>query len=141
MIDNIILLLLHSLESRVFIRQPENHIARLGGTQTSTYLYEPIVFICELVKTYDGARPIITWQVMESSGMVKNLTDFNQNGLEVIIQYDHIGYYQRHRPTMDDNGLSARCVATSSENPEEVVYSNWATANITSMLLSIAIKT
>ena len=114
---------------------PKNHTARLKVAEE--VMYEAIVFECTLVKVFRGPAPIITWQIVESNGDVNNITDFadDNSGKDVIIQHDHTGYYQRHNPTMaDDDGLTVRCVATNSENIDEVVYSNWASANITGML-------
>ncbi len=116
---------------------PVNHTARLRVAETP-YKYEAVVFECTFAKVFRGPSPIITWQVIESNGDVRNITDFNDDnsGKDVIIQHDHTGYYQRHDPTMSDDGLQARCAATNSENDAEVVYSDWATTNITSMSYS-----
>ena len=46
-----------------------------------------------------------------------------------LIQYDHIGYFQIHSPTRENqNGLQARCIATHPDSPTEMVYSEWADA-------------
>ena len=94
--------------------------------------YEPIAFQCELIKIYNGTKPNISWQVLEmEGGPILNYTE--SSGNRIVIQYDHIGYFQIHSPSMTLNGLQARCVATHPSSPTEEVYSEWALANMTGM--------
>ena len=120
-----------SLENRYFVQQPEiftAYIVQLAGGMG----YEPITFQCELVKIFNGTKPIITWQYIDTEGGdVLNYTDFeNAVNNRYIVQYDHIGYFQVHSPTAALNGSRARCVATRPDSPTEVVYSEWASANL-----------
>ena len=130
----------HYIETRYFDVQPEDHVARLSNPAcTSGSLcnpanpYEAITFTCSLIKTFREPAPIITWQVIEND-ILRNITVTDIINEEVVLQHDHIGYYQLHNPNINNDGLSARCVATSSENSAEVVFSNWAVAKVTSTL-------
>ncbi len=115
---------------------PEDYIARLSQPANDpANPYEAITFTCSFTKTSRGPTPIITWQIIENN-VLRNVTETDFDDItieEVILQHDHVGYYQLHNPNIHNNGLRARCVATSSENIEEVVFSNWAVATVTSM--------
>ena len=101
-------------------------------TGTNSQGYEPIAFQCELIKIYNGTKPNILWQVLEmEGGPILNYTE--SSGNRIVIQYDHIGYFQIHSPNMTLNGLQARCVVNHPSSPTEVVYSEWALANMTGM--------
>ena len=121
------------LENRYFVQQPALFTAYIVPLDSGLGLgYEPIAFQCELVKIFNGAKPVITWQYIETDGgPILNYTDFD-NGVHTkngryIIQYDHIGYFQVHDHSQNStlNGSRARCAATHPNSPTEVVYSEW----------------
>lgn len=133
---NYIYILCLIIENRYFVEQPEVFVGYIVKLTTSEDGYEPITFQCELVKIYNGTKPVITWQIIESggNGPILNITETNTSNNWYIMQYDHIGYIQIHSPTNDMNGLQARCVATRPDSPSEYVYSEWSYANLTGIV-------
>ena len=92
--------------------------------------YNALHFECTFLEIYNGAKPNITWQMIPAGGTMMNVTE--SSGNTAIIQYDHTGYFQLHSPSLTNNGLQVRCVATHPDSPTEIVYSDWASAEVSS---------
>ena len=109
---------------RVITTLPDNSVQPVGR--------EAIPFECELGRPfYATVRPSITWEVHFSSGEMIEIV--NSQPLDVIygIQFNNKGYLQIHFPNITvHNDTTVRCISTNPLNPQEKVYSSWATVTM-----------
>ena len=109
---------------QVYTTLSDNTIQPVGRTA--------IPFECELGRPfYATVRPNITWEVHFSSGEMIEIV--NSQPLDVIygIQFNNKGYLQIHFPNITvHNDTTVRCISTNPLNPQEKVYSSWATVTM-----------
>jgi len=92
---------------------------------------EAAVFQCEFNQLRNGIRPVLRWEV-RAGGTTTTLEQTMDAGRFVPFQYDHSATLELHFPTVADNGIEVRCLASDPGSPDQIVESDWASVIISS---------